>query len=164
MRRKLKARKGFTLVELLVALMILALLTVAVATGTQAGAKIHQDARFASESALLAESLGNALGDILRYAVPVEPEGGGDVTAFKNESYAYLGECWIEADENGRLVLSGGSALPLLGEGTYTNMAVTDFELIYENGLFTGSYTIESTWGNPPFTKEITFAFRSLDG
>ena len=62
---------GFTLVEMLCALLILVLLVMGIGVGMDAGSRIYRDAIFESESATLAGILNTSLGDVLRYSISV---------------------------------------------------------------------------------------------
>lgn len=159
---KTRRRKGFTLVETLMAALILALLTGVIATGTSVGVRIYGESLFVSESGLLASTVDTALGDILRYA---RSDGGGTI---ENPDYGIYGGHFAvpETGEHaGRILIAPretGDAenLVLISDGAYTNLRVRDFDLTYDEGVFSGGYTISDLAGTR--TREITFAFRSL--
>lgn len=67
--RKSRKNAGFTLIEMMCALLILVLLTMGISVSMDAGVDIYRDATFESESATLAGILNTSLGDILRYSV-----------------------------------------------------------------------------------------------
>lgn len=65
---------GFSLIEMLCALVIVVLLVMGIGVGMDAGTKIYKEATFESESATLAGILNTALGDVLRYSIDVRDE------------------------------------------------------------------------------------------
>ncbi len=68
MRKKLKSKRGFTLVELLAALMIVVMMSVMMSVGVSVGAQVQRESAFVAQSDLLASSINTALGDVLRYS------------------------------------------------------------------------------------------------
>ncbi len=80
--KKLKNKGGFSLIEMMCALLILVLLIMAMDVGFQAGGEIYQAATFESESATLAGILNTSLGDILRYSIDVR-----ETTATEKQKY-----------------------------------------------------------------------------
>ena len=69
-------RSGFTLIEVMTALLITVMLVVAMGTSMSAGMRIYKDATFESDSASMAGILNTALGDILRYSEDVKVNQG----------------------------------------------------------------------------------------
>ena len=67
-REKLRSRRGLTLTELLVAMLILSLVTVGVATGISASLRVYRQATETSDAQMLTSTLSTALMDELRYA------------------------------------------------------------------------------------------------
>ncbi len=63
-----RRKMGFSLIEMLVALMILVFLVLGIGVGMDAGSRIYRDASFETDSAALAGILNTSLGDILRYS------------------------------------------------------------------------------------------------
>lgn len=184
---KMRQSRGFTLVETMVSLAILVMLISVISVGVSTAMKAYQSVTFISESDLLSSTVQTALADILRYAVYNEEDNppNGEVS-ITNESYGISrGGFFLE---NGRLMvnLGGGGGIGgdgsasgngsaggngasggdtadtffLVNDGAYTSMKMTDFEITYEEGLFSGKYVIESNSGKFKKTKE--FAFRTL--
>ena len=161
MRRR---TRGFTLVETLVALLIVALLTAALMTGVAVAAGVYSDARFASESGMLANTVNTALGDILHFSTC---QRDGENVSFTNRSYGITAGHFLLRD--GQLLLSPteteeeDALLSLISSGAYTDLQITQFSLSYDEttALFAGSYTISGTARQ---NTEISFVFRSLNG
>lgn len=156
-----RSAKGFTLVETLAAMLIVTLLTGAIAVGTSTAVKIHSAAVFASESELLAATVNAALGDVLRYADydPVEED-----FAITNQGYGILQGRILLRD--GRLYINtsslpddSGTLLILVSDGAYTTLRITDFTISYsaEDALFSGGYTITNQDGTRQRTAAFTF-------
>lgn len=62
---------GFTLLEMMCAMLIMIFLIIGMGVGVNSGLQIYQDATFESESATLAGILNTSLGDILRYSIDI---------------------------------------------------------------------------------------------
>ena len=75
MMHKLRSRRGMTLTEVLVALLILSLVTVGVAAGVGASVRVYRQATEASDAHMLASTLSTALMDELRYARDIQADG-----------------------------------------------------------------------------------------
>lgn len=69
--KKTRANSGFSLIEMMCALLILVLLTMGITTSVNAGVNIYRDATFEAESATLSGILNTSLGDILRYSFDI---------------------------------------------------------------------------------------------
>lgn len=66
--RKLRSRRGMTLSEVLTAVLVLGLLTAAIAAGTASAAKVYHRSVAASEAQNLVDTLTDTLSEELRYA------------------------------------------------------------------------------------------------
>lgn len=165
--KKLRKSQGFTLVETIVSLAILVMLISVISVGVNTAMKVYESVTFTSESDLLSSTLQTTLADILRYAVYNKEEdmSEGEV-AITNESYGISKGGFLL--ENGRVMVNMGGAgeggtadtFFLVNDGAYTSMKITDFNITYEDGLFSGEYVIESNSGK--FSKKKEFAFRTL--
>lgn len=69
--RKNRKNSGFSLIEMLCALLILVILVIGIGVGMDAGSRIYHDATFEAESATLQGIVNTSLGDILRYSIDV---------------------------------------------------------------------------------------------
>lgn len=73
MRKKLKSKRGFTLVELLASLMIVVMLSIMMSVGSSVGMSVQRESTFVAQSDVLASSINTALGDVLRYSEVFAP-------------------------------------------------------------------------------------------
>lgn len=71
MKKVLHSQSGFTLVEMLVTVAILAILVVAMSTGMNTAMRVYKESIFQSNSASLAGMMNTTLGDMLRYSSDV---------------------------------------------------------------------------------------------
>lgn len=179
-----RARSGMTLVETLVAVLMVVLLTTMVAAGMAAAVRVRAQSTFVSGSQQVADTIGAALSDVLRYATDVETDGEGAVSAFTNVNYGVTaGQIYVGAgDEDGdRGVIylnAPGAAkkIPLLTNPSYSGLAVVpeDFDsdddsiggplaLRYSDGVFSGIYRLYDSAGGK-LSEPIEFTFRALNG
>jgi type II secretory pathway pseudopilin PulG len=148
---KLRSNRGLTLVEALVTVMILTLVSAAIATGLVVATRAQSESIFESESGLLANTINLALSDVLRYA---ESTGG---EYFRNKDYSLGDTGHLKVEADGRLYLSNGT--PLV-EG-YFGIKMTDFKnFTYSDGVFSGEYTLTDAAGT--LSRDFTFAFKTL--
>lgn len=181
--KKIQAKRGFTLIETLAALLITVMLSLIVATGISSAANAYRRAVFVSESEVLSSTINTALADLLRFAYDInyvakeDVTGEGNYYTFDNASYKLDNAHFIlETDVNSGLTYiafvhdSGdvddeGKPVPysLCSLGAYTSMTITDFQLDYspETTTFKGSYTLMSR-SNTSFKKTIQFTYKSI--
>lgn len=163
--QKLKRSNGFTLVETLVAVLILVMLSSIVGVGINTAMKTYRELIFTSESDILASTVNTALSDLLRFA-SYEEESSTDAgkVIFSNRDYYKVtngsldlsdGKIYINTDDTG-----SGNYNALVNNGAYTTLQVSDLKLNYDNGIFLGSYTIEDRTGT--LKKDVVYAFKSL--
>lgn len=72
-KRKLRSRRGLTLVELLISLALMTILTVGTTTGISATSPVLKKSLMLSESQLLLDTLTKAISGELRYATDIAP-------------------------------------------------------------------------------------------
>lgn len=108
MRKKLKDSGGFTLVEMLCAVAILALLAMMLNTGLQMAMHSYRSITAESETQLLLNTLVDAVTNELRYAHEVGTDAAGAVTYNGGRSLAVNGE--------GRVVITGADIVSGQGE------------------------------------------------
>lgn len=174
MMKKLKSRRGLTLMEALVSIVILVMLIISMGTGINAAIGIYGESRFESNSASLADIINTSLNDILRYAENIKPKTlGEDNTTYTftnieygmQDVYFYIPAETIGTEIKGILSLQSASAAsfktPLVNSGVYSDMEIKDFSIKYldagdstkdEDGIITTyggcfyiTYTIKST-------------------
>ena len=85
-RTHARSRRGFTLTETLVTLLIVSLLSMAIAVGIGAAARVYKESVAMSESQLLASTLSKAMMDELRYAREL-PDTAADNPAFDSSTF-----------------------------------------------------------------------------
>lgn len=103
MRKKLKSKRGFTLVELLAALMIVVMMSLMMSVGVSVGASVQRESSFVAQSDVLSSTINTALGDVLRYStVELVDTSDGDLGALVTKS--------VLVDEDGnRCLISNDS-------------------------------------------------------
>lgn len=185
MKRQRK-NAGFTLIEMLVALLIMVMLVMGMGVGMDAGSRIYRDATFEADSATLAGILNTSLGDILRYSINVkeidpEDEGVEDSSVsfvFTSLDYgiqdAYF---YTPMNEDGTSKgvlqmknLRNNRVVDLVNTGAYPELLVSDFQITYspriapgiEGGFFEISYTISSAT-DPEKTREVQSIVRLMN-
>ena len=175
--KKLLKKGGFTLVEMLAALMILVLLVVGMDAGISAANLAYTRSVFESNSAALAGILNTAMGDILRYSedvrVPTAQEAPQDPPAvvFTNYDYGvrngYFSIPDSQPDAPATLQirnLQNDRAAELINTGAYPDLQISDFQISYDPAgrYFSISYQIShvrhSSW-----TRDISCAVRLLN-
>lgn len=165
--RKLSKQKGFSLFESVVALLVIALLTVGVSTGVKAASSIYQKSLFHSEGEVLAATVDTALSDVLRFSTSIKEEDG--IIKFTNSNYSvtdghlFLKDGWLYlnlTDEKADTA-SDAPLSALLSGGIYSSMKIDSFTLDYNEGVYSGSYEIQSK-ENSALKKSFDFYFRTL--
>ena len=73
---KARAKRGFSLLEMMVALAILVFIVLGIGVGMDAGIDIYKEAIFEADSASMAGIVNSNLGDILRYSTRVTVNDG----------------------------------------------------------------------------------------
>lgn len=73
-------KSGFTLIEMLVSILILAIMVAATTTGMETATRVYKEATFHSNSATLESMLRTTLDDLLGYAVDVQQRTDGTNT------------------------------------------------------------------------------------
>ena len=147
-----KSKSGFTLVEMLVAMLILVCLVIGIGVGMDAGGRVYQDSVFESDSANLAGILNTSLGDILRHSenIRVNPDYFEDSTGsyiakadvgFVFTSFDYgIQDAYfhIPADAGGAPKgvlkmknLKNDRVVELINTGAYPKLEISDFKLTY---------------------------------
>jgi prepilin-type N-terminal cleavage/methylation domain-containing protein len=173
--RKRSRTKGFSLVEMLVSLLILALMAVMVSTCVAASVQVYKKSVFASESEALSSSLNTAMSNMLYYAKYVSKDASGRVVFTSQENGVNNG-CFFLKNDRLCYVTSGDNALDpnyqkmLINGGAYTSLYLKSFSLTFtpdsgssDRGVFSASYVI----GSRALTgaeKTIQCKFRSLTG
>lgn len=170
--RKLKNKKGFTMIEMLACVVTLLLICMIITTGSNLAIKSMNESLFESESQMLESTLNVCIGDILRHASDITVENGKVV--FTNDAY-YIDDGSFGIDTSSSGITDAGylfctskldgtsKGLLVANRGIYTNsMYVKDFQLSYDETkhVFTGSYVIVSKITDT--TKTCEFSYRTI--
>ena len=168
-----RSSAGFTLVELIAVVAILAIMGTLVAGAMLTGMRVMNTTTASSNGAVLQQTIDTALSDVLRYASVHADEGYGDVfigPVFDTDSYydatgtpvreGYLGVV------DGRICLvtpNGGTCTVPKSEGVYTDFTIEEssFTIEYQcsTNLFVCSYTI---LGPENYVHQCRFTCRTL--
>lgn len=184
-----RAKAGFTMIEFLVAVVIMLILLAGIGVGMETGSKVYRDAVFESDSAMLADTLNSSLGDLLRYSQNVRENGGifqdsqGNNLSiyqapfvFTNLEYGVQdGYLFVSKESGGNVFeirnLRNSEIVELVNTGAYPNLTVSNFELVYisperDSGGDTGyaeiSYVISNV-NNPSLSKQINLVIRFMN-
>lgn len=165
--KKCLNKGGFSLFESMVALLIISILTIGITTAVNAAASIYKKSLFVSEGEVLAATIDTALSDVLRFSSSVSEEDGK--IQITNENYSVvkghfvLKKGWLYLNLTDEKADSADDAplVALINGGTYTSMKIDSFTLNYKDGVFSGSYVIQSK-DDSNLRKNYTFIFRTL--
>lgn len=161
---KKRANGGFSLIEMLCALLILVLLTMGIGVSMDAGVNIYRDATFEAESATLSGILNTSLGDILRYCIDIDLvspeealEHGSDagIPHISDPSKRYVftsldygiqdAYFYIPPHLSGGNMgpvqlknLKNGNVVELVNTGAYPDLVVTDFQIHFSPRIAPG--------------------------
>lgn len=151
-REKLRARRGMTLSEVLVALLILSLVTVGMASGIGASLRVYRQATEASDAQMLASTLSIALMDELRYARDIQADGSFTSDTFGEGVSVGLNDGYVEIGNE-----------KLLSEAAYAGLRVKDpITVTYADGVFRAELTIQSGAGDRD-VQTAGFSVRALN-
>lgn len=141
-------KKGFTLTELLSAILIMMLLTGILAVGVQVGVKAYVKSVSLSEAQTLCSTLTTLVSDELRYAGTITVEADGKVRFFsQNFGGSSEGGVTFETDADGHITLGGAQVLSSRAYPYGLNASV---ELSYAEStkIFTAEIKVLSGAGN----------------
>ena len=172
--KKIKSKKGFTLIEMLACTLTLMLIVLICTTGMNMAMKSYRESLFETNSQMLESTLNTAISDVLRYAynVTCDPDAPEVVTGFTNQSTTNMENGMIiigddEGEDLGFFKLKLSSATDeekyLISRKAYAeSMTVANFQLTYDSAthVFNGRYTIISNIGGD--TREVTFSYRTM--
>lgn len=155
--RKLRSRRGVSLVEMVAAAGVLALLALLLHTGLYMAQNSYIKMTQEAESQLLLSTLTNLLTNEFRYARDVVTEGDGTLQRYtslsfgRNTTLTCNGDGQLEA--NGRLMLSAGA----YGNGQYR---IEDWEITCTDGVFQVILTVT---GSDGVSNATEFSVRCLN-
>ena len=178
MPKKLRrASRGFTLMETLVASLLIVLAASVVVVGSQAAVRVTAGDSFASESQTVADTVDRALSDVLRYATDVKTDSGGQVVSYDCGAYGIAGGTVRIGGGEGKIYLSkDDDSLSLLNDFSYAGLSVVPadyvpgsggsgggFGLKYAGGVFSGAYRLYDA-GRGMLSDVFEFSFRAVNG
>ncbi len=159
LKKKLRGSKGFTLVEMTAAVLILVLLVLILNTGLDLAVKSYRTMTAESETELLMSSLSDAIYDELRYARDINAAAiTGNLERYTSVSF---GRNTTLSLQNGQLYASGKR---LLASGAYGNgdYAIEELAVTYDKKACV--FTVKLTVGGVDNIKAATeFKVRPLN-
>lgn len=169
-------KSGMTLMETVVALLILVLLVLAMDFCTNSALGVFNDSTFTADSATLSGILNTSLADILRYSEKVDnSQEQVETVVFTNYDYgvrdAYFPlalrsgtEESTESDVIQMNSLDGSRPRDLVNTGAYPNLEVLNFSLSFneEKNCYTISYTIQNK-EDPNLKRDVEYVVRRIE-
>lgn len=164
--RFVRNRKGFSLMEMMVTLLILVLLVMGMDSGLRAAIRVYDEAVFYSDSRTLAGMLDTTLSDLFRFSEQIKPVSsvssedlydsmGQKIDyVFTNAEYgmndAYI-EWYADIAPNLQLKnLKNSNFYSLLNSGAFPGMSISSFSYSYnpDEAMYTVHYVISSKNGS----------------
>lgn len=163
--KKIKSKRGFTLIEMLVCVVTLLLVGLICTTGMNMATKSYNESMFISNSQKLEYILNLSMGDILRYSHNIDVAVDDGKISFTNEVYGVNGgELKLDADGYFVLVKNKSELTPreawVVSTMNYVDgMYVEGFTLTYDSStkVYTGSYKIKSNLTSQERLVEFTY-------
>lgn len=144
--KKIHNDKGFTLVEMLAAALLLVLLCLMLSTGLNMALKSYRTMRAESETQVLLSTLTDALADDLRFARNVQfDKDTGKLISYNSDSYNM--DAKLTLNDEGQLLANDMRVLPpgAYGNGAYV---VDKLDIKYTDGVFTIDLTVKEAGGD----------------
>lgn len=147
-----RAKRGFSLMEMMVALAILVFIVLGIGVGMDAGIDIYKEAIFEADSASMAGIINSNLGDILRYSTRVTVNDGENLLnasgvpideddvdfVFTSVDYGIKDAYFYTVREDGssdgvlRLTnLKQDKDMELVNTGAYPDLDIVNFNIVY---------------------------------
>lgn len=146
--RKLRKKVGFTMIELLVACIIMLLVSLMISTGVSVGLRVQRQSLFVSNSGMLAGSLNTAISDVLRYAtsdgntINYGGLGTNDKLLFTNKEYGIFGPEQESRHAGGFFFVDDSKHLAVSMNGCDPHLTLTENQLDETNVDYVGEYNI----------------------
>lgn len=149
--KKRNNRKGFTLVELLVTIVVMLLVTEIISLTIQLSTKYYTQSVRNSESQTICGALAAAVQEELQYATKVQPQTGGTVDAggyypgytYYSRARQHGSGCVLVCKDGKLYVRKGANDYALVGSETYTYDMTADMTCRWnENGYFSVSLKV----------------------
>lgn len=150
---KARAKRGFSLLEMMVALAILVFIVIGIGIGMDAGIDIYKEAVFEADSASMAGIINTNLGDILRYSSRVTVNEGsnlkdpsGNIISKQDVDFIFTSKEYGIHDAYFTLVppneeadtgvlritnLKKDKTMELVNTGAYPDLEIKDFKVVY---------------------------------
>ena len=150
MKKKRSKTKGFTIFELLVALLLVGLMGLVVSSGAMAATRVYRTSQQYTESNLLAADLMMKVENEVRYARDLETEGG-EIRSFRSKENREE-TCFLI--QEGRLYLAQkghfSEARPFFAQEVYTNdLAVESLSIALVEEIPAATITLVLNEGEP---------------
>ena len=164
-KKKRRRKSGFTLIEMLAAIVVMILITAALSVGIPATMNAYQEMKAVSESTVLLSTLSQSLTDELRYARDVKLQSSDNLTLASFTSSIY-GLDVKPVSHEGKIemvytrVPPGGGApvstyYPLVNDAVYTNdLAIGLSDITYDGQVFYLELTVYQPLGTTSFAEE----------
>lgn len=168
--KKLRARHGLSVVEMLAAVLALALLCLALGSGLHLAVHSYRVMTAEAETQLLLSTAADALMDELRFADPwAELAADGQLVTYESQRYGPYASIAIDAD--GHLVVKNPTAPdeghPLLASGVYGANGVYKLSLpdgiVYDRNTYLFTFTLRAEQDGLA-SAEQRFTVRCLNG
>ena len=144
MKKKLRSRRGLTIVELTVTILLLGVMSIGVAAGVSSSLYVYRESTLLSDAETLCDTLTEVVMDELRFACRIDTEG--DPPSFESKTYGY--GVRLAANGDGYLGIQGTDIL-LLQRGAYTGLTA-DIDYDYNGTVFDVTITVAKTVGGAP--------------
>ncbi len=159
MKKKLFARGGFTLTELLASIVVLLLVSMMMVTGVNFALRTYQKSMAASEAQTLCSTLTVAISDKLRFCSNVTKDTSGGVQQIFIQNVGTVDEAFQLKDGQvilGTTKLLGAAAYP---EGLQVSRLTLDYDT--DSNIFTISLEIADKSGAPQ--SDTTFQVKRIN-
>ena len=183
--KKVRNKRGFTLMETMAAILVMVLLVVGIGTGMDTGLRVYREVTFETDSAALAGMIDTALSDMLRHAENIDPSpdaldpNNQPVCAVFTNVDQGLKDAYIYIEGSGtssgmlkiRSIHNNLQPVELVNAGAYPDLQIERFNLNYvepgeegkRGGYFEVKYTIASSLDSTR-TREMETVVRPLNG
>ena len=118
LRKKLRSKKGFTLVELLVTVIVMLLVTEIISLTIQLSVKYYTKSVRASESQVVCSALATAVQEELQYATKISSNTSG--YTYYSRARQHGSGCTIVTDGGKVYIKKGSDLYGIVGSKTYT--------------------------------------------
>ena len=155
--KKLRSRGGFTMVEMLCAVLVLVLASGAMAMEVTFATRTYNDSMATSQAQTLSSTLSTAVKEELRYAEVITAGTDGKNVTYSSLHYGDGASFGVNSD--GQVTVKGEK---LLSSAAYDAGMTASTDITYINGLFSAVITVKSSKGAE--LAESTFSVRPLNG